>query len=339
MTIGEVLEFVDDIKPNAFTTGQKLQWLNEAEGMVQTEVLLRDISEITVYTEEDIEDTLLVRPPHDKLYIAYLNAMIDFANGEYERYQNSMAMFNSHYNEFVRWFASVYRPADHGRGRAVYYLTAYGIAVKHGYTGTEEEWLLSLKGEKGDGFKILGYYPTLEALTEAVTEPETGDAYGVGTQYPYDIYVWADEWVNNGKFGIDKHNTLEGRDEDDAHPISAITGLTDTLDELFTSVSNGKSEIASAITDKGVPVEEDASFHEMAEAIEDITGGGYDIIQYIDGDTSALAIRDAGGEAVKLATKTVTENGTYSASDDDVDGYSEVTVDVADLPNANGVMF
>ena len=25
-----------------------------------------------------------------------------------------------------------------------YYLTAYGIAVKHGYTGTEEQWLESL---------------------------------------------------------------------------------------------------------------------------------------------------------------------------------------------------
>lgn len=31
-----------------------------------------------------------------------------------------------------------------------YYLTAYGIAVKHGFKGTEAEWLESLKGEKGD---------------------------------------------------------------------------------------------------------------------------------------------------------------------------------------------
>ena len=28
-----------------------------------------------------------------------------------------------------------------------YYLSAYAIAVKHGFTGTEEEWLASLKGE------------------------------------------------------------------------------------------------------------------------------------------------------------------------------------------------
>lgn len=26
-----------------------------------------------------------------------------------------------------------------------YYISAYGIAVKHGFTGTEEEWLASLR--------------------------------------------------------------------------------------------------------------------------------------------------------------------------------------------------
>lgn len=30
-----------------------------------------------------------------------------------------------------------------------YYFTAYGIAVKHGFTGSEEEWLESLRGERG----------------------------------------------------------------------------------------------------------------------------------------------------------------------------------------------
>lgn len=27
-----------------------------------------------------------------------------------------------------------------------YFLTAYGLAVKHGFVGTEEEWLKSIKG-------------------------------------------------------------------------------------------------------------------------------------------------------------------------------------------------
>lgn len=32
-----------------------------------------------------------------------------------------------------------------------YYISSYALAVKHGFTGTEEEWLASLKGEKGYG--------------------------------------------------------------------------------------------------------------------------------------------------------------------------------------------
>lgn len=31
-----------------------------------------------------------------------------------------------------------------------YYISAYGIAVKHGFEGTEEEWLETLKGLPGE---------------------------------------------------------------------------------------------------------------------------------------------------------------------------------------------
>ena len=36
-----------------------------------------------------------------------------------------------------------------------YYFTAYGIAVKHGFTGSEEEWLESLRGERGPAVLVL----------------------------------------------------------------------------------------------------------------------------------------------------------------------------------------
>ena len=54
---------------------------------------------------------------------------------------------------------------------------------------------------EGQDFEIRGYYPTLEALEAAVPEPKKGYAYGVGTEAPYDIYVWDmvhGVWVNNG---------------------------------------------------------------------------------------------------------------------------------------------
>ena len=49
------------------------------------------------------------------------------------------------------------------------------------------------------------------------------------------------------------------------------TNLKDALEELFTSVSNGKKMIASAITDKDIPTKEDATFEEMAKNIADIS--------------------------------------------------------------------
>ena len=67
------------------------------------------------------------------------------------------------------------------------------------------------KGDTGSGFKVLDYYDTMEALEAAVTAPSAGDAYGVGTAAPYDIYVYGKTsgWVNNGPIQGAKGDTGE----------------------------------------------------------------------------------------------------------------------------------
>lgn len=154
-TLKSVIEYVDEIKPNAFSNEAKTQWVNECEGLVQTEVLLLADTELISYSyDTDKDKELLVKHPHVKIYWAYLTAMIDFANGEYNKYQNTMQMFNAFFSEYMRWFALWYHPADtHGEndgedGWRGYYISAYGLAVKHGYEGTESEWLESLYGEE-----------------------------------------------------------------------------------------------------------------------------------------------------------------------------------------------
>lgn len=154
-TLKSVIEYVDEIKPNAFSDAAKTQWVNECEGLVQTEVLLVADTELISYSyDADKDKELLVKHPHVKIYWAYLTAMIDFANGEYNKYQNTMQMFNAFFGEYMRWFALWYHPADtHGEndgedGWRGYYISAYGLAVKHGYEGTESEWLESLYGEE-----------------------------------------------------------------------------------------------------------------------------------------------------------------------------------------------
>lgn len=200
MKIKDAIAYVDSVKPNAFDDAAKILWLNEAEGLVQTEAMLLAVADLIEYTAEtDPETELLVKSPHDKLYRAYLVAMIDFANGEYNRYANTVEMFNTYFSEFVVWYADKYRPADGGAVDDGYYLSAYGIAVKHGYAGTEAEWLLSLRGEPGRGFEIRGKYDTVEQLQATVTGPEIGDAYAVGTEEPYRVFIWGvDGWFDFG---------------------------------------------------------------------------------------------------------------------------------------------
>ena len=84
-----------------------------------------------------------------------------------------------------------------------YYLTAYGIAVKHGFQGTEEEWLESLKGDQGDPVTWKDQYDSLSALEEAVPTPEKGDSYLVGMNlYWWDGSKWDDLGSIQGPQGV-----------------------------------------------------------------------------------------------------------------------------------------
>ena len=78
-----------------------------------------------------------------------------------------------------------------------YYISAYGIAVKHGFVGTEEEWLATLKGEKGDPAVNLGSYDSYDTFISEHPTGEDGDVYIVGTQF----YAWENgDWKDKGSW-------------------------------------------------------------------------------------------------------------------------------------------
>ena len=125
-----------------------LDWLNQLEGQILHEIFLLALSEITPYATTPTE-ALAAPYPYDGIYLLWMEAQVDFANGEYERYTNTMQRYNTAWDDLARHIAKCIRPVY---GRAVeqgYYLSAYGIAKAHGYTGTETEWLASLKGAAG----------------------------------------------------------------------------------------------------------------------------------------------------------------------------------------------
>lgn len=66
MTVQEAITYACAVKPNAFDNDTLTRWLNEVEGMVQTQVLLLRVEAVITYTyAQDANKTMLVRPPHD----------------------------------------------------------------------------------------------------------------------------------------------------------------------------------------------------------------------------------------------------------------------------------
>lgn len=73
--------------------------------------------------------------------------------------------------------------------------------------GLENPQSVNIRGEKGErgepgpAYTIKGQaYATVEALQAAVTNPEEGDQYNVGTHPPYNIYRWTGgAWEDQGK--------------------------------------------------------------------------------------------------------------------------------------------
>ena len=208
-TLKEIIALADELNPNAFSNDVKASWVSEAEHTVLSEIHCLapgEIQDLFPY-EAHKDDRLTLAPGDDKIYVLYLQAMIDFSNKEYAAYNNDMALFNESLDTYAKWYVRT-----HKAGAALVsgmYLSAYGIAVSHGYVGTEDDWLASLKGEKGDtghGLDILGAYESFSALTTAVTSPAGGDIYQVGTgDSDKTLYLYnGTEWQNIGSYRGEK---------------------------------------------------------------------------------------------------------------------------------------
>ena len=149
-TLKEIIALADELNPNAFSNDVKASWVSEAEHTVLSEIQRLapgEIPDIYPY-EAHKNDRLTLAPGDDKIYVLYLQAMIDFSNKEYAAYDNDMALFNESLDTYAKWYVRTHREGEELVSGM--YLSAYGIAVSHGYVGTEDDWLVSLKGEKGD---------------------------------------------------------------------------------------------------------------------------------------------------------------------------------------------
>ena len=134
--------------------------------------------------------------------------------------------------------------------------TEYKTSSIRGATGAQGQ--KGEKGETGSGFKVLGYYATDSALSAAVTNPAAGDAYGIGTGEPYDIYIWDGvnrKWVNNGALqgakgdpGIQGEQGIQGiqgpAGKDGKTPVVGVDYFTasdkeEMVNSVYALITNG----------------------------------------------------------------------------------------------------
>lgn len=111
MTIAQALAQIDALSPNAFTAADKLRWLSEAEGLVVSEILRthEGAHELTFtgYDETtDLQTPLLVPPPYDGLYRFYVEAQMDYVNGETARCNNARGEWNNAFAVYQAFYGN-----------------------------------------------------------------------------------------------------------------------------------------------------------------------------------------------------------------------------------------
>ena len=115
MTIMGAISHINSIKPNSYTQQDKIRWLSTLDGMIKREIYetheedktpsFSGYTDLTPLTQE-----LLVPHPYDDIYIRWLEAQIDYANGEYGKYNNSITMYNSAYSAYEKYYNRTHLP-------------------------------------------------------------------------------------------------------------------------------------------------------------------------------------------------------------------------------------
>lgn len=115
MTIIEAINRVDELKPNSYTQIEKIRWLSKLDGSIKKNIIdtHEDGEDITFtgYNEDTATDTeLLVKAPYDEVYLYWLESRIDYHNGEYGRYNNTVTTYNAAYSAFERFYNRAHMP-------------------------------------------------------------------------------------------------------------------------------------------------------------------------------------------------------------------------------------
>lgn len=115
MTIIEAIANIDSLKRNTYSQEDKLKWLSRLDSMAKRLVIdVHEGAENVTFSgyddSTDLHTELLIPAPFDEAYLRWMEAQIDYANGEYDKYNNSITMFNTSWEAYQNWYNRTHMP-------------------------------------------------------------------------------------------------------------------------------------------------------------------------------------------------------------------------------------
>lgn len=119
MTLMDALYRIDELKPNSYSQSEKIKWLSSLDGLIKREIIdTHEGGEDIVFSgyneNSDLSIVLLVPAPYDDIYLRWLETQIDYANGEYGKYNNSITMYNAAYSIYANHYNRTHMPKSKG---------------------------------------------------------------------------------------------------------------------------------------------------------------------------------------------------------------------------------
>ena len=119
MTILEAITNIDTLKYNTYTNEDKVDWLSRLDAMIKRLIIDTHEGGETVkfdgYTEmTDVDTVLLVPAPFDEVYLRWMEAQIDYHNGEYDKYNNAIIMYNTAFEAYANFYNRLHMPKGRG---------------------------------------------------------------------------------------------------------------------------------------------------------------------------------------------------------------------------------
>lgn len=115
MTIMDAINRIDLLKPNGYAQVEKIKWLSTLDERIMNDIILTHedaaVTDFHGYDENTATNKELIAPaPYDTMYLYWLEAQVDYWNGEYGKYNNSMAMFYTAYKEYNNHYNRTHMP-------------------------------------------------------------------------------------------------------------------------------------------------------------------------------------------------------------------------------------